>query len=92
MEPNKDGIWDDSWIPLGKFESIKPSGIGTPITADDIAFATAGIDFELEENEFSPNPFVPVRYIRFKLIENMRGPVSAGSTQIKQISFWGIIQ
>ena len=91
MNPNPNGSWDESWIPLGKFEIVKPSS-GTSVTNEDIAFAKEGIDFEFENNEFAPDPFVPVRYIRLKVIETWRGPAPRGGVFIQEIRFWGQIR
>ena len=55
MDPNLGGSWD-SWIPLGKYECVKPSP-GADITPEDIAFAKAGINFDVTENTFASAPF-----------------------------------
>ena len=89
MKPNPDGSWDESWIPLGKFEPERPSG-STTITPDDIDYARQGIELDLEINDFSKDPFVPVRYIRFKCIETYSSAYS-DALFLNQISFWGII-
>ena len=91
MAPNPDGSWDDKWIPLGKFETLPPSG-SIPPTVEDMQFALNGIECEFEENDFAPNPFVPVRYLRFKTIETFNGPRLQDGVWIKQIDFWGTIQ
>ena len=89
VDPDPDGSWD-SWTPLGQFEVVKPSG-QTPPTADDYAFARAGFDFDLEETEFARNPFVPVRYIRFKTNKVWYGDVTSWYIYLGEISFWGMI-
>lgn len=89
MSPNPDGSWDDTWIPLGKFEAVKPSP-GETITTEDHYYGNVeGIDFDVEESEFAPNPFVPVRYIRFKTTETFYGPTIVGGIFLMEISFWG---
>ena len=90
MAPNPDGSLDGSWIPLGKFEAVKPSA-GEAVTADDIAFAREGIDFEMEVNEFAPDPFIPVRFIRFVHVESWNGPLAYDKILLHQIQFWGIV-
>ncbi len=86
--PNPTGAMDDSWIPLGRFESLKPSGTGSQITQEDIAFATEGIEFEFAVSDFAPNPFTPVRYIRFRTIATYAF-ASFSTVHILEISFWG---
>jgi hypothetical protein len=88
LAPNPDGSLDDSWIPLGRFESLKPSGTGPQITSEDTAFAKEGIDFEFGVSDFAPNPFVPVQYLRFRTIATY-AYASASNTSVGEISFWG---
>ncbi|MEL7586455.1 MAG: DUF4959 domain-containing protein [Prolixibacteraceae bacterium] len=94
MNPSSDGSWDSSWISLGKFEASPPSGgVGPLITQADRDYASIeGIDFDLEANDFAPDPFVPIRYIRFKTTETCNGPSLSGSVWINELSFWGQIQ
>ena len=87
--PDPDGSWE-GWTCLGRFECIRPSGSAS-ITAEDIEFAKEGFDFEIEVNEFSPDPFVPVRYIRYVHVETW-GSALVDKILLKQIRFWGIIQ
>ena len=89
-EPDQDGSLDN-WIPLGRFECVKPSP-GADITQADIDFANAGIDFDFVSDAFA-DPFVPVRYIRFRCISNFRGETEPQTTplSILEISFWGKI-
>ena len=85
--PNPDGSLDNSWTPLGRFEYVKPSP-GETITQTDIDFARAGIDFELAIDDFAPDPFVPVRYIRIRTLETYSfTPESYVS--IQEINIWG---
>jgi len=91
VAPNPDGSLDESWIPLGKFEILPVSG-QLPASAEDIAYMrNNGFDCDFEANDFAPNPFVPVRYIRFKTIETYNGPMSSGSTAFKEIDLFGSI-
>lgn len=85
-EPDPDGSLD-KWIPLGRFECVKPSP-GTAVTQEDIAAAMAGIDFEIEENEFAPQPFVPVRWLRFRIIQTYASSV-ASHVAIQELGIWG---
>jgi hypothetical protein len=79
---------DGSWIPLGRFESLKPSGPGSQITQEDIAFAQEGIEFEFGVTDFAPEPFTPVRYIRFRTIATY-AYASFSTVHILELSFWG---
>jgi len=88
VSPNPTGEMDDSWIPLGRFESLKPSGPGTQITQEDIAFAQEGIEFDFAISDFAPNPFTPIRYIRFRTISTYAN-ASFSTVSILELSFWG---
>lgn len=91
MNPNPDGSWDETWIPLGSFECVKPSE-GEMVTDADHYYANVeGIDFDMGVDEFSPDPFVPVRFIRFKCNETFEGATPAGTYYLNEISFWGKI-
>src|SRR3546814_14883140 len=81
-EPNPDGSWDDSWVLLGAFESVKPSGSPEgEMTSEDLNYILAGEDFQFEED--AP----PVRFIRFKTTSNWdaRGRDYAN---IGEVTFW----
>lgn len=86
--PNPTGEMDGSWIRLGRFESTKPSGPGTQITQEDIDFASAGIEFEFGVTDFAPEPFTPVRYLRFKTISTFAN-ASFSTVHILELSLWG---
>lgn len=88
VSPNPTGELDDSWIPLGRFESLKPSGPGPQVTQEDIAFAEEGIEFEFAVSDFAPEPFTPVRYIRFRTISTYAN-VAFSTVHILELSFWG---
>lgn len=79
--PNPDGSWD-SWIFLGTFESIKPSGLASGWTEEDTQFACYdGEDFEFPEME-------GYRYLRFKILKNWGGVTYI---YIAELTFWGEI-
>ena len=86
--PNPSGALDETWIPLGRFECIKPSGPGTQITQEDIAFANDGIEFDFSVSDFAPNPFAEVQYIRFRTLSTYAN-ASFSTVSIAEISFWG---
>ena len=74
----------DSWIFLGKFNSIKPSGLDR-ITSRDVEYARRG-----EEYYTTENTNVPVRYVRFHISETWGKPVH--TVQVMEIEFFGTIQ
>lgn len=88
VSPNPTGEMDDSWIPLGRFESLKPSGPGSQITQEDIAFAQEGIEFDFGITDFAPNPYTPIRYIRFRTVSTY-AYASFSTVHILELSFWG---
>lgn len=88
LSPNPTGEMDDSWTPLGRFESLKPSGPGTQITQEDIAFAQEGIEFDFVVSDFAPNPYTPIRYIRFRTITTYAN-ASFSTVHLLEVSFWG---
>lgn len=90
VNPNPDGSYDESWIPLGKFECIKPTS-GETITAEDIAYAQAGIDYDFEVSDFASDPYIPIRYIRVKTLETYAG-TSISNVSYQEFSFWGLLE
>ena len=78
------------WIPLGQFECEKPSGPGLQITGEDIAFAVAGIDFDFVVSDFAPEPYTPVRYIRWRTVSTFAN-TAYSTIHILELSFWGEI-
>lgn len=82
--PNPDGSFDDSWVLLAECESIKPSGLPAgENTEEDRAYAAAGEEF------LFPEDVPPVRYLRWKTLENW-GNVS--HVNITEIDVYGQIQ
>jgi len=73
----------DNWTLVGAFKSIKPSGspLGT-VTADDIAQARKGEEFEIEGNAGS------FRYWRFKTISTWGG---VSYLQLAELTFYGAL-
>ncbi len=66
--PSRDGSLDESWVLLGNYEVVKPSGLpyGND-SAEDQATAAAGFSWEVDLN--APK----VRYIRIRCLENFAG-------------------
>ena len=90
LSPNPDGSWDDSWTPLGTFNTTKYSGESPTLTEEDHQYACVqGVNYDLEESEFAPNPFVQVRYLRFKVLETFAGPSTSGSIWISELDVFG---
>jgi len=79
--------WEDhpAWIRLSACESKRPSGgkEGDPVTAEDVAYAEAGEEFEF------PLDAPAVRYLRFKLISTWSG---SSGLHIGELTFWGQIE
>lgn len=72
--PNPDGSWDDSWILLGDFIPKKPSGYDTDgtagtVTPEDKDYFYNTNEFEFEQTEDVPDPYIAVRYVRVKLLD-----------------------
>ena len=71
----------DSWIKLGDFESIKPSGLPFgQVSDEDVAVATNGEDFAFP----SSNP--KIRYIRIKVTQTWAG---GDNFQIMELDIFG---
>ncbi|MDR2038477.1 MAG: DUF5126 domain-containing protein [Bacteroidales bacterium] len=79
------------WILLGDFESVIPSGSATPTEDDKIYANQRGENFELIETPETPDPWVPVKYIRFQAIETFEGG-KASQIIIAEISLHGQVQ
>lgn len=79
--PSLNGALDNSWVLLGTYEVVKPSGLpyGTD-SAEDQATAAAGFNWEVDLN--APK----VRYIRIRCLENFAG----GTAQsVNELSVFG---
>ncbi|AXP81478.1 hypothetical protein CJ739_2405 [Mariniflexile rhizosphaerae] len=79
--PNPDGSLDDSWIKLGSYNAVKPSGL--PFgeqTDEDYQVANAGFSWDFESD--APK----VRYLRIKSLKNWAG---IGSMSIGEIQVYG---
>lgn len=79
-DPNPDGTWE-SWTFVGRFESIKPSGL--PLgqqSTDDIEHARAGEEFEIEFQE------EPYQYWRFRTLDTWGGN---SDVSLGELTFFG---
>jgi hypothetical protein len=83
-EPNPDGSWDDSWVPLRETPcvSFKPSGLPLGDFSDeDYQRQLNGEEFEFDNNE-------PVRYLRWS-IDQVWGGGSYSFFNITEITVYG---
>lgn len=87
-----DNLDDDEWKLIGQFETYKPSGDDpSVITQDDINFAwPGGINIDIKPSESQPDPYFPVRIIRFKIISNWSN--TEKSYSIDELTIWGQIE
>ena len=70
MAPNPNGELDETWTPLGRFETIDD---GRDIY--QVSYPGSGYVFDIEESEFAPDPYVPIRYLRIKTISTFGSSV-----------------
>ncbi len=81
ISPNPNGQLDSTWVLMGEFEVIKPSG--SPYGADtpeDIAVGRAGLDYEFDAT------FPKVRYVRIRCLRNW---VDGTAMNINECRFYG---
>lgn len=76
--PSLSGELDSSWVLLGSYEVVKPSGLpyGTD-DADDQATASKGFDWEVDLD--APK----VRYIRIRCLENFAGGTAQSINELE---------
>lgn len=85
-DPNPNGDFDSTWVLLGTFTSVKPSGepVGTN-TDEDIATAQAGETYRF------PHPTIPVRYLRIKILETW-APANDDHAFISELTLYGVAE
>jgi len=85
-----DDLNGSEWKLLGKFQSYKPSGDDPGVvTAEDNAFAwPGGENFDVKPSELQPDPYFPVRVIRFKITRLWN---NGDQYSIDELSIWGEI-
>ncbi|MDR2774132.1 MAG: DUF4959 domain-containing protein [Tannerella sp.] len=97
-EPPLDGSFDN-WHKIGDWEIFKPSGYGEgaevgTVTDEDRNYITSGGDYNIESTAEIPNPFIPIKYLRFKL-NNTFETYRTGATQayvvLAELELWGKI-
>lgn len=76
--PSLTGALSPSWVLLGSYEVVKPSGLplGTD-NAEDAAIASAGFSWDVDPN--APK----VRYIRIRCLENFAGGTAQSINEIR---------
>jgi hypothetical protein len=81
LAPNVNGQLDSTWVYMGEFEIVKPSG--SPVGADtpeDIAVAQEGFNFEFDAT------WPKLRYVRIRCLRNW----ADGTAQnINELEFFG---
>ncbi|GAP72277.1 hypothetical protein SAMD00024442_29_6 [Candidatus Symbiothrix dinenymphae] len=94
--PDPDGGWVN-WVKLGEWTVHKPSGyeldgsVGT-VTADDEDYFRYHQVYDIVPSAATPNAADPVRYIRFKTINNFATyitPAANDYVAIAEMSLWG---
>jgi hypothetical protein len=95
MYPPSDGSWNN-WYKLGAWEQLKPSGYGVgadvgPITDEDVAWFNSGGNYVVEATAEIPNPFIPIKYIRFKVVHTFASysGAASGNLCIGELEFYG---
>ncbi|MEA4916086.1 DUF4959 domain-containing protein [Proteiniphilum sp.] len=85
-----DDLTGDEWKLLGEFNSYKPSGEDPGvITGEDNSFIWPnGENFDVKASERQPDPYFPVRIIRFKILQNWN---NGDQYSIDELSIWGEI-
>jgi hypothetical protein len=89
--PGDDLSSGGDWTLIGKFESWKPSGDDPlVVTQDDINYAwPGGENFDVKASDEQPNPYFPVRMVRFRILSLWDGSTNAYS--IDELFIWGEI-
>jgi hypothetical protein len=86
-----DDLNGGDWALIGKYKSWKPSGEDPlVITDDDRNYAwPGGENFDVKASEDQPNPYFPVRIVRFKIMNTWENGEKQYS--IDELSIWGDI-
>ncbi|MBD0831544.1 DUF4959 domain-containing protein [Aestuariibaculum sediminum] len=79
--PNPDGSLDESWVKLGSYNAVKPSGLPFGEQTDE-DYQTANAGFSWEFDVAAPK----VRYLRIKSLKNWAG---IGTMAIGEIQVYG---
>jgi hypothetical protein len=85
-----DDLTGGDWTLIGKFESWKPSGDDPfVVTEEDQNYAwPGGENFDVKASEEQPNPYFPVRMVRFRI---MKAWTDRPRYSIDELFIWGEI-
>lgn len=98
-----DNLQSGDWIKLGSYAFPDPPAIfdlppgfegyvDHPLIPNpNVAFASAGPLFEIAPTAELPNPYVPVRYVRVRVLETCGGVKPSGSVSIGEFTLFGQI-
>ncbi|MDR0699974.1 MAG: DUF4959 domain-containing protein [Tannerella sp.] len=97
LNPNPNGNLDDTWTFLGEWEVLKPSGYNADgsvgaVTAADREFFHGGMSFEIVPSEITPDPYMPIRYLRLIVVHTYDTYLTGaknGQVFIREITLWG---
>jgi hypothetical protein len=97
-DPPKDGSFEN-WHKIGVWEQFKPSGYGEGanvgiVTNEDIEWFRGGGNYLVEATDEIPNPYIPIKYLRFKIVHTFDSyayNTIAGYLVIADLQFWGRI-
>ncbi|MDR0575210.1 MAG: DUF4959 domain-containing protein [Tannerella sp.] len=83
-----DDLMGGDWTLIGKFESWKPSGDDPMVfTDDDVNYLwPGGENFDVKASEEQPDPYFPVRMVRFRIMETWN---SDTNYSIDELFIWG---
>jgi len=87
-----DDLFGGDWTLLAICRSHKPSGDDNlTVTAEDRAYGREGENHFFRVTDEIPNPHIPIRYFRIRVLENWFGaiPGATGQTVIPEMTLYG---
>jgi hypothetical protein len=96
-----DDLLSGDWIKLGRYRFPDPPAIfdlppgyehyaNHPLIPNpNVAFASAGPLFEIAPTAELPNPYVPVRYVRVRILKSCRETATSGGIAIGEFTLFG---
>jgi hypothetical protein len=96
--PPADGSFDN-WHKIGEWEQSKPSGYGQganvgTVTDEDREWFLNGGDYRVEPSEEIPNPYIPIKYLRFRIVHTFNtyaNSTAADNMVMGELELWGRI-